>query len=139
MIITDISKLTKKSEKVYEITQEIVDICKQLKKECLENNGVGLAAPQLGYLYRIIYIKAYDICLINPEITSKEGIRYAREGCLSLPNQTFLVERPTKVKVVSEILELRRKGFKFRDLDAAVVCHEIDHLDGITIDQKALL
>ena len=94
--------------------------------------GVGLAAPQVGVLRRVVVIDIGEglIEMVNPVITSREGSQCGREGCLSLPNRQAVVTRPNKVTVQfqdrkGEHRELTAEGFLAR-----AVCHELDHLDG---------
>ena len=98
-----------------------------------EANGVGLAAPQVGILRRIVVIEVEEgqvIELINPEIISRSGTNEGPEGCLSLHGQWGIVTRPMKVKVRA----LNRHGetveYEGEDLLARCFCHELDHLDG---------
>ena len=97
-------------------------------------DGVGLAAPQVGVLRRIVVVECepgvvYE--LINPVITEREGTQLGREGCLSLPGQCGIVPRPMTVTVEAT----NRKGERFTvrgsGLLARAFCHELDHLDGI--------
>ena len=96
-------------------------------------NGVGLAAPQVGILRRVVVIDVGEglIELVNPEIIAREGEQAGPEGCLSVPERRGFVRRPQKVTVRA----LDRKGKPFEltgeDLLARALCHEIDHLDGI--------
>lgn len=105
-----------------------------------EAEGVGLAAPQVGVLRRVIIVDIGQglIELINPEILSTEGEESAAEGCLSLPNRSGEVIRPKKVKVKG----LNRAGeetiIEATDLLARALCHEIDHLDGILFIDKVI-
>ena len=94
--------------------------------------GVGLAAPQVGVLRRVVVIDIGEglIEMVNPVITSREGSQCGREGCLSLPNRQAVVTRPDKVTVQfqdrkGEHCELTAEGFLAR-----AVCHELDHLEG---------
>ncbi len=97
--------------------------------------GVGLAAPQVGILRRVVVIDVGDenglIELINPEIVSQEGEQEGSEGCLSAPGRRGFVKRPNKVTVRA----LDRKGKPFEitgeGLLARAFCHELDHLDGV--------
>jgi len=98
-----------------------------------ENNGVGLAAPQVGILKRCCVVEADDQVyqLVNPEIIAREGEQEGPEGCLSVPGRTGYVKRPMKVTVRAqnakgEFFEATGEG-----LTARAFCHEIDHLDGV--------
>ena len=103
-------------------------------------DGVGLAAPQVGVLRRVVVIDIGEgvIELINPELIETEGEQIGPEGCLSVPGVTGEVERPLKVKVKA----LNRKGEEFiiegEGLLARALCHEIDHLDGIIFTDKVI-
>ena len=102
--------------------------------------GVGLAAPQVGILRRVVVIDVGDdhglIEQINPEIIAAEGEQAGSEGCLSVPGRRGYVVRPSKVTVRAQ----DRKGKPFEitgeDLLARALCHEIDHLDGIIYVDK---
>lgn len=95
-------------------------------------NGVGLAAPQVGILRRVVVIDVGEgpIELINPVVTSVKGKQKEVEGCLSFPGQWGVVTRPAKVKVTA----MNRYGKEFKiegtELLARALCHEIDHLNG---------
>ena len=102
-----------------------------------EFDGVGLAAVQVGILKRVIVIDIYDeetpiLKLINPKIIKQKGEREVEEGCLSYPNKFAKVKRPVQVEVEA----LNEKGEKVKikatELLAQALCHEINHLDGIT-------
>lgn len=96
-------------------------------------DGVGLAAPQVGILRRVVVVDTGDglVELINPEIIDREGEQAGAEGCLSLPGRQGYVVRPQKVTVRAQ----DRKGKPFEitaeGLKARAFCHEIDHLDGV--------
>ena len=103
-------------------------------------DGVGLAAPQVGILRRVVVIDIGDdhglIELVNPEIIASEGEQAGSEGCLSVPGRRGYVVRPNKVTVRAQ----DRKGKKFEitgeGLLARALCHEIDHLDGVIYVDK---
>lgn len=96
-------------------------------------NGVGLAAPQVGILKRIVVIDCGDApyVLINPEILERSGEQTGYEGCLSIPGKSGMVTRPQYVKVKA----LNQRGEEYilegEDLLARAICHECDHLEGI--------
>ena len=97
------------------------------------NNGIGLAAPQVGIPYRIITadVKGVEKCLVNPEIITccPETVTDA-EGCLSIPSRLFKVERYFKVEVRARCPEGRYLHFEADGLAARIMQHEIDHLNG---------
>lgn len=107
--------------------------------ETMKNDGVGLAAPQVGILRRAVVIDVGEgpIELLNPVITEQSGKQEGPEGCLSCPGQYGIVIRPMHVKVKAQ----DRKGKFFEiegeDLLARAFCHEIDHLDGIMFKSRA--
>ena len=110
-------------------------LLKDLAETMYKAEGVGLAAPQVGILRRVVVIDAGEEStglweFVNPEILEREGEQCGREGCLSLPGRQAIVTRPQRVKVRAQ----DRKGEWFEveaeGLFARAVCHELDHLDG---------
>ncbi|NCC16440.1 MAG: peptide deformylase [Clostridia bacterium] len=103
-------------------------------------NGVGLAAPQVGILKRVVTIDVGEglVELINPVVVEKRGSQIDYEGCLSVPGRSELVERPEYVRVEA----LNRNGEKIvvegEELMAVALCHETDHLEGILYIDKAI-
>jgi peptide deformylase len=132
--------LRKRAKAVKKITPEVIKLIDDLIMTMHDAPGVGLAAPQVGELLRVIVadVGGGAIALINPKIVAKEGAQTITEGCLSLPGVEAPVTRASKVRVTG----LNRSGEKLC-LDAegllATVCqHEIDHLDGhVFIDRVA--
>ena len=104
-------------------------------------DGVGLAAPQIGVVKRIVVIddrEGHKFALINPKITAKSGTQRSCEGCLSLPGYRGEVDRPQEVTVEAldeygEPVTIRAKDFL-----AVIFCHELDHLDGILYKDLAV-
>lgn len=131
--------LRKKSRPVEEINEKITLLIKDMVETMYKSDGVGLAAPQIGVLKRIVVLDAGDKLyeLINPVIASQSGEQSYVEGCLSIPGEYGEVKRPAKVTVEA----LNPKGEKVtiegEGLLAVVLCHEIDHLDGILYKDKA--
>ena len=129
---TDNETLRKKSREVEKIDDRILTLLDDMAETMYQANGVGLAAPQVGILKRIVVIDVGDglIELINPVITYKKGEQINPEGCLSVPGKSDTVARPEKVKVRA----LNRHGEEINisadGLLVIALCHEIDHLSG---------
>ena len=132
--------LRKKAKKVEVIDEKILQILDDMADTMYNADGVGLAAPQVGILKRIVVIDIGDglVELINPVVVETKGSQIGNEGCLSIPGYSAPVERPEYVKVKA----LNRKGEEIivegKDLMAVALCHETDHLDGILYIDKAL-
>lgn len=126
--------LKKTSRKVTEITPRILTLLDDMADTMRSNDGCGLAAPQVGILRRIVVVEAevgqlYE--LINPEIISVEGTQEAVEGCLSIPDQWGITNRPMTVTVRATDRTGKEYTVTGTDLLARALCHEIDHLNGI--------
>ncbi len=102
------------------------------EETCAAANGIGLAAPQIGALARVIIIKRGEdyTALINPKITAQNGIQDLEEGCLSIPGWKGTMRRPDMVAVDAFDIEGRPMKMVGTGILAACLCHEIDHLDG---------
>ena len=125
--------LNKVSKEVKEVTPRIQDLIDDMFETMYEANGVGLAAPQVGILKRIVVIDTTGedpILLINPRIVETSGEQTGNEGCLSVPGKTGVVTRPNYVKVVALDEELNEIEVEGEELLARALCHEIEHLDG---------
>lgn len=130
--------LRKKCKQVTEITPRDLQLIGDMKETMYKENGVGLAAPQVGILKRIIVIDVGEgpFAVINPEILEKRGSQIDIEGCLSVPGEQGRVERPNYVKVKGLNEEGEETIFEGEELLARAFCHEIDHLDGILFIDK---
>ena len=96
-------------------------------------NGVGLAAPQVGILKRIVVIDTTGdnlLVLINPRIIESDGEQTGYEGCLSVPGKSGIVTRPNYVKVTALDRQMQQITVEGTELLARALCHELDHLDG---------
>ncbi|MBU3110716.1 peptide deformylase [Clostridium lacusfryxellense] len=132
--------LRKKSKVVDEINKRVLLLIKDMKETMYNSNGIGLAAPQVGILKRIVVIDIGEgpIALINPQIVEMSGSQLGSEGCLSIPGIQKNVDRPQKVKVKALSEAGEELVIEGEDLLARALCHEIDHLDGILFIDKAI-
>lgn len=140
-ILTDGDEILRKiSRPVNEIDKRTRILLDDMAETMYKNEGVGLAAPQVGILRRIVVIDIGEglLELINPEIVYTEGSKIDTEGCLSIPGRRGTVERPAKVIVQA----MNRKGKPIQvtgeGLMAVALCHELDHLDGILYTDKMI-
>lgn len=124
--------LTKVSRPVEEMTQRNRDLIVDMLDTMYDAMGVGLAAPQVGILKRIVVIDVGDgpIVLINPVILEQSGEQTGDEGCLSVPGMAGQVTRPDHVKVKALDINMEEVEYEGEGLLARAFCHEIDHLDG---------
>lgn len=131
--------LRKKSREVDQITDKIITLLDDMKETLAGANGVGLAAPQVGILRRVVLVDTGDeiLELINPVITKQSGHQDSFEGCLSVPGRRGHVDRPKKVTVEAYNREGELMEYKAQDFVATIFCHEIDHLDGVLFIDKA--
>lgn len=130
--------LRKRSREVDEITERIKVLIDDMEETMYHADGIGLAAPQVGVLKRVIVIDPGDgfRVLINPVIIDEKGKQSEIEGCLSLPDFFGEVERPEWVKVEAMDVNGDKMEIEGDGLLARVICHEIDHLDGILFKDK---
>ena len=126
------SVLTKKSRTVDKMTPRIGELITDMLDTMYDAMGVGLAAPQVGILKRIVVIDVGEgpIVLINPEILETSGEQTGAEGCLSVPGMAGQVTRPNYVKVKALDVNMDEQIYEGEGLLARAFCHEIDHLDG---------
>ena len=124
--------LTKVSRPVDKMTPRIHDLITDMLDTMYDAMGVGLAAPQVGILKRIVVIDIGEgpIVLINPEIVEKSGEQTGDEGCLSVPVMAGQVTRPNYVKVKAQDEDMNEVEYEGEGLLARAFCHELDHLDG---------
>ena len=137
---SDDETLRKASRPVDALNKRILTLLDDLAETMYEQDGAGLAAPQVGVLRRAIAIDIGDdtglIQMVNPEIIHSEGEQENAEGCLSVPGRRGYVTRPAKVTVrgitrAGKPIEMEAEGFL-----AVAFCHEIDHLDGVLYIDK---
>lgn len=130
--------LEKKCREVKEMTPRIRELIQDMLDTMYDAEGVGLAAPQVGVLRRIVVVDIGEgpYILINPVILETEGSQTGSEGCLSLPGQAGNVTRPNYVKVRALNENMEEYEVEATELLARAICHEIDHLDGIMYVSK---
>lgn len=130
--------LRKKCREVTEVNDRILELIDDMFDTMYEANGVGLAAPQVGVLKRIVVIdvagedeEPQPFVLINPEIIERSGEQTGEEACLSLPGVFGIVTRPNVVKVRFFDENMEQYELEGEELLARAICHECDHLDGV--------
>ena len=124
--------LGKVCKPITEVTPKIVDLIDDMLETMYEANGVGLAAPQVGILKRLVVIDVGDgpIVMINPTIVSTDGEQFGDEGCLSVPGKAGKVSRPNYVVARYLDEDMNEREIEGEELLARAICHELDHLDG---------
>lgn len=125
--------LGKISKEVKEVTPRTAELIEDMLDTMYEANGVGLAAPQVGVLKRIVVIDTTGEdphILINPRIVESSGVQTGQEACLSVPGKTGQVTRPNYVKAVALDVNMKEFELEGTELLARAICHELDHLDG---------
>jgi peptide deformylase len=134
--------LRKQSRQVETFDEKIKILVDDMIETMYDADGVGLAAPQIGILKRILVIDIYDDTgvkvLINPEILDQKGEQIDVEGCLSIPGVSGTVKRPEYIKVKGFDQEGKEIVIEGEGLLARALCHEIDHLDGILFTDKII-
>lgn len=134
------NSLRKKSKPVKDFDQSLWDLLDDMKETMYENDGMGLAAPQVGVLRRAVIVDVNNcfLELINPEIISQSGEDIEEEGCLSIGCFRGRVKRPYEITVKA----VDRYGYPFTVKGekwlARCICHEVDHLDGILFVDKSM-
>ena len=131
--------LKKVCRSVLNFDEKLWTLLEDMKQTLIDADGAGLAAPQVGILRRVCIVDVGDgvIELINPVIISEEGEQTGEEGCLSVPNTSGDVERPTKIKISFQDRNGEEHTLKVSGFLARIFCHEYDHLDGILYVDKA--
>ena len=124
--------LNKVCKEVKEVNDRIRTLIEDMIDTMYEANGVGLAAPQVGILKRIVVIDIGEgpIVMINPTILETSGEQTGEEGCLSVPNKAGIVTRPNYVKARAFNENMEEYEIEGTELLARAICHELDHLDG---------
>ena len=134
--------LRKVCKPVRVIDDRLESLMLDMEETMHENNGVGLAAPQVGVLKRCVVVDPCDdsgeaLFMINPVIVSGEGDQECVEGCLSVPNKRGMVHRPYQVTCRYTDMDGNEMEIEAEGLLANIICHELDHLDGVLYVDKA--
>ena len=125
--------LAKPCKEIKEMTPRLRELIEDMIDTMYEANGVGLAAPQVGVLKRVVVIDTTGedlFVMINPRIVEKSGEQTGHEGCLSVPGKSGVVTRPNYVKAVALDIDMQPYEVEATELLARAICHELDHLDG---------
>lgn len=130
--------LEKKCREITEMTPKLQTLIEDMLDTMYDAMGVGLAAPQVGILKRVVVIDVGEgpIVMINPEIIETSGEQTGDEGCLSLPGKAGCVTRPNYVKARFLGEDMQEYEIEGEELLARAICHEIDHLDGHMYTEK---
>ena len=130
--------LEKVCREITEVTPKIQTLASDMLETMYDACGVGLAAPQVGILRRIVVIDIGDgpLIMINPVILETSGEQTGDEGCLSLPGKAGQVTRPNYVKAKYYDLDMNEVVVEGEELLARAICHELDHLDGHMYTEK---
>lgn len=138
LCLFDEKVLRQKAEKIEEIDEQIVELARQMIETMVKNRGVGLSGNQVGAKKRIVVIdlrpcgyKVEPFAMVNPEIAEMNGTVVDEEGCLSFPELFIHIERPAKIKVVAQNLAGEKVEIFADGLLSRILCHEIDHLNGV--------
>ncbi len=125
--------LNKVCKEVKELNERTLELIDDMFDTMYETNGVGLAAPQVGVLKRIVVIDTTGedpVLMINPRIIETSGEQSGWEGCLSVPGKYGMVTRPNYVKAVAYNENMEEFIIEGTELMARAICHELEHLDG---------
>ncbi|MCM1164683.1 MAG: peptide deformylase [Lachnospiraceae bacterium] len=132
--------LRERCEEVTEFDGELCGLLDDMYETMVGAQGIGLAAPQVGVLKRVVVIDTGKgkIELVNPIITAMWGKQFEPEGCLSLEGKRGVVQRPSHVRVKARNRFGKPVKYRGKNLLARAFCHEIDHLNGILFEDKVI-
>ncbi len=133
--------LGKKCKEIKEMNRRLSTLIDDMLDTMYEAAGVGLAAPQVGILKRVVVIDVSEngdqpIIMINPEILEVSGEQTGEEGCLSVPGKSGVVTRPNYVRARALDRNMKEYEIEGTELLARAICHELDHLEGILYVEK---
>ena len=133
ILTTDEPALHKVCRPVEKFDWRLHKLLDDMRETLAQANGVGLAAPQVGILRRVVVVDTGEdiLALVNPELLETDGEQEGAEGCLSVPGKSGLVKRPYYAKVRAQDREGQWFEAEGEEIVARCFCHELDHLDGI--------
>ena len=140
-------ELQRESQPVEQIDDDLRQLATDMLETMYAAPGIGLAAPQIGLNIRLTVVdimggteEGHQLVLVNPEVHDPVGTQRGEEGCLSIPGMTAMVDRPLQVRVTATDLEGQPVEMVADELLARVLCHEVDHLDGVLyIDRLSVI
>ena len=135
--------LEKKAKTIREVTPRLRTLAQDMLDTMYDSGGVGLAAPQVGILKRLVVIDITEeqnepYTMVNPEILEQDGEQTGYEGCLSVPDKVGVVTRPNRVVVRYCDLDMNEWELEAEEFLARAICHELDHLDGHLYVEKVI-
>ena len=135
--------LEKKAKTIREVTPRLRTLAQDMLDTMYDSGGVGLAAPQVGILKRLVVIDITEeqnepYTMVNPEILEQDGEQTGYEGCLSVPDKVGVVTRPNRVVVRYCDLDMNEWELEAEEFLARAICHELDHLDGHLYVEKVV-
>lgn len=127
--------LEKKAKTIKEVTPRLRALAQDMLETMYDSGGVGLAAPQVGILKRMVVVDVTEeqnepYTMLNPQILEQDGEQRAYEGCLSVPGKVGIVTRPNRVVVRYNDLDMNEWEMEAEEFLARAICHELDHLEG---------
>lgn len=127
--------LRKETSEITDFNEELGSFVSEMQRLMFENDGVGLAGPQIGFSLKIaiVYYEERLYTLINPVIIESSGEEYGEEGCLSFPGIYGRVKRPEKIRIKAQDINGTESIFEAEGFLARAFCHETDHLNGILL------
>ncbi|MCL1995386.1 MAG: peptide deformylase [Defluviitaleaceae bacterium] len=130
--------LRQRAKPVIEVTPKVVALLDDMRETLLAKDGIGLAAPQVGILRRILVVYIHDEFteLINPEIIETRGLVIGMEGCLSMPDEGCYVRRPHYVRMKGLDRNGNQVVLEATGLKSVALCHEMDHLIGVLFTDR---
>jgi len=140
MLVTVPNPILRKKARPVDSTLDITSIADKLSRIRQENQGLGVAAPQIGESLRIINFvyRGREYTVVNPIIKNRKGVQQVVEGCLSIPNELYKVKRAQTLTLLGEDIHRKSLKLKCREDESPIIEHEIDHLNGILIDEKGI-